>query len=163
MYKNQEEKEVIMKNAIKILPVLLTTTALLLLTASILYGQEIREQESSGQQPAGALFEKALFTEEVKGNLPEAIELYGEVLDASPDNRQLAAQALLHMGFCYEKLGSEQARKLYSQVISKYSEHEEEVAVASERMKSLNAYVAELDRKAEQHMKKGNELFKLWE
>jgi len=163
LYKNQEEKEVIMKNAIKILPVLLTTTALLLLTASILYGQEIREQESSGQQPAGALFEKALFTEEVKGNLPEAIELYGEVLDASPDNRQLAAQALLHMGFCYEKLGSEQARKLYSQVISKYSEQEEEVAVASERMKSLNAYVAELDRKAEQHMKKGNELFKLWE
>jgi Tol biopolymer transport system component/TolA-binding protein len=160
---NQEEKEVIMKNAIKILPVLLITTNMLFLSAGVLCGQEIQGQEGSGNQAAGQLFEKALFAEEVKGDLPEAIELYKEVLDKTPDNRELAARTLLHMGICYEKLGSEQARKLYGQVISKYSEQSEEVAMASERMSRLDAYVAELNRKAEQHMKKGNELFKRWE
>ena len=69
---------------------------------------------------------------------------------------------MLHKGLCYEKLGSEQARQSYYDVLSIYSEQAEETAIARERMASLDAYVAELNTKAEQHMKQGNELFKMW-
>jgi Tol biopolymer transport system component len=84
-------------------------------------------------------------------------------LEENPDDRQLAARAILHKGLCYEKLGSEQARLSYYDVLSKYSEQAEETAIARERISSLDAYVAELNTKAEQHMKRGNELFKSWE
>ncbi len=142
-----------MKNSIKILPVLLASITLLLVTAV----------KSFTQQTPGQLFEKALYTEEVEGDLAEAIELYQQVLEENPDNRQLAAKAILHKGLCYEKLGSEQARQAYYDVLSKYSEQTEEAAIARERMTSLDAYVAELNTKAELHIKQGNELYKKWE
>ena len=142
-----------MKNLEKISSILLVSTAVLLLTAGI----------SRAQQATGQLFEKALFSEEVKGNLTEAIKLYKQALDENPDNRQLAAKALLHMGICYEKLGLEQARQTYRDVINKFSEQEKEVSVARERIIHLESYTAELSSRAEQHMKNGNELFKRWE
>ena len=70
-----------MKSSIKILSILLVSTTILFLTAGLLYGQ----------QTTGQLFEKALFSEEVKGDLSEALELYQQVLEGNPDNRQLAA------------------------------------------------------------------------
>jgi Tol biopolymer transport system component/outer membrane protein assembly factor BamD (BamD/ComL family) len=142
-----------MKNLVKISSILIVFTAVLLLTAG----------KSRAQQDTGQLFEKALFTEEVKGNLSEAVKLYQQVLEKKPDNRQLAAKALLHMGICYEKLGLEQARQTYRDVINKFSEQEKEVALAKERVNRLEAYAADLSRKAELCMKKGNELFKRWE
>ncbi|MCK4745472.1 MAG: PD40 domain-containing protein, partial [Bacteroidales bacterium] len=48
-------------------------------------------------------------------------------------------------------------------VLSKYSEQAEEAAIARERMTRLDATMADLNSKAEQHMKQGNELFKRWE
>ncbi len=142
-----------MKISIKIQSGLLVSLTLLLLTSGKLYAQ----------QTPGQLFEKALYTEEVEGDLSGAISIYQQVLEQNPDNRQLAARATLHKGLCFEKLGSEQARQAYRDVLSKYSEQSEEAAIARERMTSLDAYVAELNTKAEQHMKQGNELFKSWE
>jgi len=141
-----------MKSSIKILSILLASLTILWMTAG----------KSYAQQTPGQLFEKALYAEEVEGDLAEAIELYQQVLEENPDNRQLAARAILHKGLCYEKLGSEQARLSYYDVLSKYSEQAEEAAIARERITHLDAYVAELNTKAEQHMKKGNELFKSW-
>ncbi len=142
-----------MKSSVKVFPILLASFLLLLLTAGI----------TCGQQASGQLFEKALYSEEVEGDLAAAIELYQQILEENPDNRQLAARAMLHKGLCYEKLGSEQARQAYYDVLSKYSEQAEETAIARERISSLDAYVAELNTKAEQHMRQGNELFKRWE
>lgn len=142
-----------MKSSIRNLSVLLASIILLLFTAG----------NAAAQQTPGQLFEKALYTEEVEGDLAEAIKLYQQVLGDNPDDRQLAARAILHQGLCYEKLGSEQARQAYQDVISKYAEQDEEAAIARERMTSLDAYVAELNTKAEQHMKRGNELVKMWE
>jgi len=141
-----------MKTSIKTYCTLLVSVILLLSSVSIF------PQQSSGQ-----LFEKALYAEEVKGDLPEALSLYQQILDENPDNRQLGAQALLHKGLCYEKLGSEQARQAYRGVISRYGEQAAEVAQARERVSRLDAHLAELNIKAEQHIKQGNELFKRWE
>jgi len=142
-----------MKNSKKILFYLCSVILISLLSTGI----------SSSQQVAGQLFEKALYAEEIEGDLAEAVKIYQQILDDSPDNRQVSAKALLHIGMCYEKLGSQQARQAYRQLINKYSEQVDEVALAKERISRLEASDAELIAKAEQHLKRGNELFKRWE
>ncbi len=142
-----------MKNIKKLGLILLASTAVLLLTAGISFAQNASEQ----------LFEKALYAEEMKGDLGEAVKIYQQVLKENPGNRQVSARALLHIGMCYEKLGSEQARQAYQDVISKYSDQAKEVSMARERITRLEAFTAELTKEAEKHMKNGNELFKRWE
>ena len=142
-----------MKNSKKILFYLYSVILVSLLSTGI----------SNSQQTAGQLFEKALYAEEIEGSLAEAVRIYQEILNDSPDNRSISAKALLHIGMCYEKLGSEQARQAYGQLISKYSEQEQEVAMARDRIARLEASDAELIAIAEQHLKRGNELFKMWE
>jgi Tol biopolymer transport system component/TolA-binding protein len=142
-----------MKNLEKLMSILLESAAILLLTAGI----------SIAQENTGPLFEKALYAEEMKGDLAEAVKIYQQILKENPGNRQVSARALLHIGMCYEKLGSEQARLAYQDVISKYSDQSLEVSMARERITHLEAFTAELSREAEKHMKNGNELFKRWE
>ena len=60
-----------MKNLEKISSILLASTAVLLLTAGI----------SSAQKASEQLFEKALYAEEMKGDLAEAVKLYQQVLE----------------------------------------------------------------------------------
>jgi len=142
-----------MKNFKKLSFILLASTAVLLLTTGL----------SSAQKASEQLFEKALYAEEMKGDLAEAVKIYQQVLKENPGNRQVSARALLHIGMCYEKLGSEQARQAYQDVIGKYSDQAKEVSMAKERITRLEAFTAELTREAEKHMKNGNELFKRWE
>jgi len=115
------------------------------------------------QQTSSQLFEKAIYLEEARGELQGALDIYNQITENQDAAQSLKAKALLHMGLCYEKLGSEKARQAYRDVINRYSEQAEEVAIARERMTSLDAYVANLNTKAEQHMRQGNELFKQWE
>jgi Tol biopolymer transport system component/TolA-binding protein len=114
-------------------------------------------------QTAEEFLPKAIQLEEVKGDLDNAIKTYHLILNKYPDKREVCAEALLHLGICYEKLGLGQARQTYRDVISKYSEQTDKVAIARERILRLDAYTAELIAQAEEHFKKGNELFKRWE
>jgi Tol biopolymer transport system component len=74
----------------------------------------------------------AMNTELVDGNLKSAIEQYKKV--AKSGIRPLAAQALLHMAECYQKLGDADARKTYEQVLRDYSDQPEVVSVARARL-----------------------------
>jgi putative RNA 2'-phosphotransferase len=56
-------------------------------------------------QPAPELLERASYTEEARGDLHAAIDLYGKVAAAKDADRPTAAQALLRIGVCYLKLG----------------------------------------------------------
>ncbi len=114
-------------------------------------------------QTAEELLSRGIQLEEVKGELEKAIEVYQTIVEKFPDNRPVAAKALLHIGLCYEKLGLKQAQKTFQNVINKYPEQKDEVALAEERLMYLKVYVADISKKAEQHLKKGNELFNQWE
>ena len=70
------------------------------------------------QETAGQLFEKALYEEEANGDLEKAIEIYEKLFKQFPDNRPVAAKALLHIGLCYEKLGQNEAKKAYQQLVN---------------------------------------------
>jgi Tol biopolymer transport system component len=83
------------------------------------------------------LFEKAKFTMETKGDLQGAIALFEEIIRKYPNEREYAAQALLQIGVCYEKLGVEGARGAYQRLIKDYPGQTAAVAVAQERLNTL--------------------------
>jgi Tol biopolymer transport system component len=89
------------------------------------------------QQSAGELFEKALYVEEGQGDLQKAIGLYQDIVKRFPESREAAAKALLHIGLCQEKLGSQEALKAYQRLIADYPGQKEEVALAKERLAGL--------------------------
>jgi Tol biopolymer transport system component len=59
----------------------------------------------------------------------------------------VAAKAQLHIGLCYEKLGLTEAQQAYRRVIADYPDHTDEVAVARERLNSLERELVELNRR----------------
>src|SRR5579871_530474 len=69
-----------------------------------------------------ARFQAAQHKEQVDGDLRTAIQLYQQVADSKDSSRAMAAQALLRVGRCYEKLGSEESRKAYERVVRQYSD-----------------------------------------
>jgi Tol biopolymer transport system component len=98
------------------------------------------------QQTAEEVYQAALYQEEVQGNLEGAIDGYEQILAAFRDNRSVAAKAQLHIGLCFEKLGLTEAQQAYRRVIADYPDHTDEVAVARERLNSLERELAELNR-----------------
>ena len=89
-------------------------------------------------QSASDLFQKALTKEKAEGNLEEAISLFQQVVEKG-DDEALAAQAQLHIGSCYEKLGLGKARESYQQVIDRYPRQAEAVKTAREKLAALAA------------------------
>ena len=86
------------------------------------------------EQQAGKLLSKAIYQEEVNGELDEAIKTYRLIVQQYPDNRKVSAEALLHLGICYEKIGMPQAYDTYQDIIDKYAEQQDEVTLAKERL-----------------------------
>jgi Tol biopolymer transport system component len=92
---------------------------------------------SAWGQRAEVLYQAAQKKEDVDGDLKAAIEGYRRVVTAAGSNRALAAQALVRIGECHEKLGSTEARKAYLQVVGQYADQSEAVARARVRLAAL--------------------------
>jgi Tol biopolymer transport system component len=90
-----------------------------------------------GAQSGNDLFQKALLMERTEGNLPEAIKLYQRIVDKYAGDRKLAAQALMQMAQCYEKLGQAEARKTYERLVRDFADQAEIVAQARLRLAAL--------------------------
>jgi Tol biopolymer transport system component len=104
----------------------------LLLTAALL---------GAISQTGEDLFQKALRLERNEGKLMEAIELYNRVV-AEEGNKDIAAQAQLRIGLCYEKLGQKsvkQAQDAFQKVIDNFPGHMEVVKVAREKLSGIQA------------------------
>ena len=92
---------------------------------------------SGQEQQAQKLLSKAIYEEEVNGNLDEAIKSYQVVLDQYPDNRKVAAEALFHLGMCYEKQGTRDAVNTYKRLVNNYPDQKNMVTMAKERLTRL--------------------------
>ena len=82
--------------------------------------------------------EAAIHREQVLGDVKGAIEQYKTL--AQNANRAVAAQALVHLGQCYEKLGEAQAkdaRATYERVVRDYADQADVVAQARARLVAL--------------------------
>lgn len=71
---------------------------------------------------------------EVEGDLKGAIEEYEKIVAAAGSNRALAAQALVRMAACYQKLGDTESRRIYERLIREYADQPEAVAIARARL-----------------------------
>ena len=91
------------------------------------------------QESAAEQFEKALYYEDVQGDLQKAIELYEQVMKQFPGNREIAAKAQLHIGLCYEKLGKTEAGRAYERVLSEFADQREIAEEARTRLAALDA------------------------
>src|SRR4030042_2453712 len=80
------------------------------------------------------LFEKAKFTMETKGDLKGAIKLFEEIIKKYPNERDYAANALLYIGMCYEKLGKSEARSAYSRLLQDSGDQAQPVKEARSRL-----------------------------
>jgi Tol biopolymer transport system component len=93
----------------------------------------------SMQQSAEQLYQAGLYAEEVEGDLQKAIQIYTQVIEKFGDKKEIAADAQLHIGLCYEKLGKSEAIKAYEQVLKNYAGQAKQVATARERLSALQA------------------------
>ncbi|HYO80933.1 MAG TPA: tetratricopeptide repeat protein, partial [Bryobacteraceae bacterium] len=67
-------------------------------------------------------FRAAQHKETVEGDLRAAIHIYQQVADGKDSSRGLAAQALLRIGRCYERLGNTESKKVYQRVLSHFGD-----------------------------------------
>jgi len=95
---------------------------------------------SSGyaQQTAEQLYQAGLYEEEIKGELEAAIELFEKIIVEYPEDRPFVAKALLHIGMCYEKLGSQVAQNAYQRIVSEFPDQIEVVNEARARLAALS-------------------------
>src|SRR6266567_9557027 len=89
---------------------------------------------AAAQKTPESMLGAALHQEEVQGDLKGAIAAYQKVVAAPGVSRKTAADALVRMGQCYEKLGDSESRKIYDRVIREYADQREAVAVARARL-----------------------------
>jgi Tol biopolymer transport system component len=102
---------------------------------------------ASSQETAGQLFEKALYLEEVKGELQSAIEMYNQILNQYPNDREVRVKAQLHIGICKEKLGLKEAIDAYQKVIDNYPEFKNEVTVAKQKLHNIARVLNVIEKK----------------
>ncbi|NOZ61827.1 MAG: tetratricopeptide repeat protein, partial [Calditrichaeota bacterium] len=92
---------------------------------------------SHGVRSQGVIFQAGLYAEEVEGDLNKALYYYQQIVLLYPENRFLAANALLHIGLCYEKLGEEKASQSYQRIVTDYADQLEIAAIARKKLLSL--------------------------
>src|SRR5260221_14505159 len=90
---------------------------------------------AAAQKTPESMLGAALHQEEVQGDLKGAIAAYQKVVSTSGVSRKTAAEALVHMGQCYEKLGDVESRKAYERVVREYAEQKEAAALARARLR----------------------------
>lgn len=86
---------------------------------------------------ADVTLQKAILKETVEGDLKGAIELYNKALGQAGKDRATAAQALLRMGECHEKLGNAEARKAYERLVKEFGD-QKEASQARARLAALS-------------------------
>jgi Tol biopolymer transport system component len=86
----------------------------------------------------------AMNTELVDRNLKAAIEQYKKVVDSGI--RPLAAQALIHMAECYQKLGDAESQKVYQRIVSEFADQKDAVTIAQARLGGTTGASAKGDR-----------------
>ena len=69
--------------------------------------------------------------------MQDAISLYNKVADNSNASISLRAKALMHIGMCFEKLGTKEAVKAYKRIVEDFPTQKNEVAYARERLNKL--------------------------
>lgn len=66
--------------------------------------------------------EGAIAKEQVSGDLKAAISAYQKIGAENSAPRDVRAKALLHLAGCYERLGQQESRKVYEQIVREFAD-----------------------------------------
>lgn len=88
------------------------------------------------QESPELLLQTGIYAEEVQGDLIKAVAVFNKIIQNYPDHRPIAANALLHIGYCYEKMGQDRVYEAYQKIIEQYPDQREVAAIARERLKN---------------------------
>lgn len=113
------------------------THALVLIATVVVLGTTTMARQAG--QPEVAL-QAAIRTETIDGDLRKAIQQYEAI--ARGGDRAAAAQALLRMADCYQKLGDAQARSTYERLVRDFAEQTQAVATARVRLNASGGSTA---------------------
>jgi Tol biopolymer transport system component len=83
-----------------------------------------------GAESGYDLFQKGLAKERADADPRAAIKIYERVVRENAGNHKLAAQALIRLAECHEKLGNAESQKIYERVLREYADQKEAVALA---------------------------------
>src|SRR5262245_53125692 len=121
------------------------TTALLLLATA-----------SAPAQSTAELLEKAIYTEETRGDLKAAAQIYQQIVDDPAAERSLIAQAQLRLGLCQLKLGNKpQAISALERLTQQFPDKDKLLAIVEQHMPAVldelvqqieRTYILEVDR-----------------
>src|SRR5437762_8362393 len=67
---------------------------------------------------------------DVQGDLKGAIDDYKQIVANARGNRALAAEALVHMAECYQKLGDAESQKIYERIVREFADQKEAAGIA---------------------------------
>ena len=105
---------------------------------------------------AADLLEKGIYTEETKGELKAAIQIYQEIVDDPAGERSLVAQAQLRLGLCQLKLGNKpQAITALDRLTQEFPDKDKLLAIVEQQMPQVldeiiqqieRNYIREVDR-----------------
>src|SRR6266576_6403916 len=97
---------------------------------------------ATAQKTPESMLGAALHEEEVQGDLKGAIAAYQKVVATPGVSRKTAAEALVRMGQCYEKLGDAEARKAYERVVREFADQKGAVEHARSRVAAMGQATA---------------------
>ncbi len=83
---------------------------------------------------ADVTLQRAIRKESLEGDLKGAIALYQKALAEAKSDRATAAQALIRMAECHQKLGDSESRKIYERVLREYADQKDAAALARTRL-----------------------------
>jgi hypothetical protein len=106
-----------------------------IMCASAFWAPSAPGQKSTQQE---TLLQRAIQKETVDGDLEGAMVLYRQIIAANGQNRAVTAKALLGLGGCLERLGQQEARKVYERLLAEYSDQAQEVTQARDRLAAIS-------------------------
>jgi hypothetical protein len=107
-----------------------------ILLAALVAGAAAPAGKQARDPRPDVVLQSAVKAETIDGDLKKAIELYTTLVDAG--DRRVAAQALLGMGRCYEKLGDAEARKAYERLVREFADLRDAAGQARARLAALD-------------------------
>ena len=106
--------------------------------ASVSWAPSVPGQKNTQQE---TLLQRAIQKETVDGDLEGAMTLYRQIVAANGPSRAVTAKALLGLGGCLERLGQQEARKVYERLVAEYSDQAHEVTVLRRGLISPSVHI----------------------
>jgi TonB family protein len=101
----------------------------ILLFSSSLWGEDV-----------SSLLEKAIYAEETKGDLNEAMRIYQKIIDENAGNSAKIAEAYYRLGACFQKTGDDsKAIDIYKKLLTRFRKQQEIATAAKNQLAKLNA------------------------